>query len=229
MGGKVWVGGRSDGWKAVECRFRLGRREGDHLPSPSQACPALSARCSLEQPASLKPLPATVGSPGQRSDPAEPSALPCPALPRPAPPCPTPPRPQVNPAAKVSVKLVAQAGIGTVASGVAKANADVIQISGHDGGTGASPVSSIKHAGGPLEMGLAEVHQTLTQNGLRERVVLRADGGVRTGRDVLVAAALGGAPLAGAGWVAGRWLGGGRGGLCWWCALSLCQRGAAPA
>lgn len=99
---------------------------------------------------------------------------------------------QVNRAAKVSVKLVAQAGIGTVASGVAKANADVIQISGHDGGTGASPISSIKHAGGPVEMGLAEVHQTLTANGLRERVVLRVDGGLRTGRDVLVTAALGG-------------------------------------
>ena len=66
---------------------------------------------------------------------------------------------QVNPKSKVSVKLVAQAGIGTVASGVAKANADVIQISGHDGGTGASPVSSIKHAGGPVEMGLADTHQ----------------------------------------------------------------------
>jgi Conserved region in glutamate synthase len=68
---------------------------------------------------------------------------------------------QVSPSAKVSVKLVAQAGIGTVASGVAKANADIIQISGHDGGTGASPISSIKHAGGPIEMGLAETHQTV--------------------------------------------------------------------
>lgn len=68
-------------------------------------------------------------------------------------------RVQVNPNSKVSVKLVAQAGIGTVASGVAKANADIIQISGHDGGTGASPVSSIKHAGGPVEMGLADTHQ----------------------------------------------------------------------
>ena len=66
---------------------------------------------------------------------------------------------QVNPKSKVSVKLVAQAGIGTVASGVAKANADIIQISGHDGGTGASPLSSIKHAGGPMEMGLADAHQ----------------------------------------------------------------------
>jgi len=98
---------------------------------------------------------------------------------------------QVNPAAKVSVKLVAEAGIGVVASGVAKANADVIQISGHDGGTGASPISSIKHAGGPVEMGLAEVHQTLVRNELRERVTLRADGGVRNGRDVLMCAALG--------------------------------------
>ena len=98
---------------------------------------------------------------------------------------------QVAPAAKVSVKLVAQAGIGTVASGVAKANADIIQISGHDGGTGASPVSSIKHCGGPVEMGLAETHQSLVANELRERVVLRVDGGIRTGRDVLITAALG--------------------------------------
>ena len=97
----------------------------------------------------------------------------------------------MNERAKVSVKLVAQAGIGTVASGVAKANADIIQVSGHDGGTGASPISSIKHCGGPIEMGLAEVHQTLTTNGLRERVALRCDGGMRTGRDVLVTAALG--------------------------------------
>ena len=99
---------------------------------------------------------------------------------------------QVNRRAKVSVKLVAQAGIGTVASGVAKAGADVIQVSGADGGTGASPISSIKHAGGPVEMGLAEAHQTLVANGLRDRVVVRADGGMRSGRDVLVAAALGG-------------------------------------
>jgi glutamate synthase (ferredoxin) len=98
---------------------------------------------------------------------------------------------QVNAKCKVSVKLVAQAGIGTVASGVAKANADIIQISGHDGGTGASPVSSIKHAGGPVEMGLADAHQTLVANELRERVVLRADGGMRSGRDVLISAALG--------------------------------------
>jgi glutamate synthase (ferredoxin) len=99
---------------------------------------------------------------------------------------------QINPDAKVSVKLVAEAGIGVVASGVAKANADVIQVSGHDGGTGASPISSIKHAGGPVEMGLAEVHQTLVRNELRDRVVVRVDGGMRNGRDVLVSAALGG-------------------------------------
>ncbi|GLC45038.1 Ferredoxin-dependent glutamate synthase 1, chloroplastic/mitochondrial [Pleodorina starrii] len=98
---------------------------------------------------------------------------------------------QVNPKAKVSVKLVAEAGIGVVASGVAKANADIIQVSGHDGGTGASPISSIKHAGGPMEMGLAETHQTLVRNELRERVVLRVDGGVRNGRDVLLGALLG--------------------------------------
>ncbi|CAA6654040.1 unnamed protein product [Spirodela intermedia] len=98
---------------------------------------------------------------------------------------------QVNPKAKVSVKLVAEAGIGTVASGVAKGNADIIQISGHDGGTGASPVSSIKHAGGPWELGLAESHQTLIQNGLRERVLLRVDGGFKSGVDVLMAASMG--------------------------------------
>mmetsp|Transcript_9319 Transcript_9319/g.16479 ORF Transcript_9319/g.16479 Transcript_9319/m.16479 type:complete len:1638 (+) Transcript_9319:28-4941(+) len=98
---------------------------------------------------------------------------------------------QVNDRAKVSVKLVAEAGIGVVASGVAKANADVIQVSGHDGGTGASPISSIKHAGGPMEMGLAEVHQTLVRNELRERVVVRVDGGVRNGRDILLSAMLG--------------------------------------
>ncbi|KAL3637165.1 Ferredoxin-dependent glutamate synthase [Castilleja foliolosa] len=98
---------------------------------------------------------------------------------------------QVNPRAKVSVKLVAEAGIGTVASGVAKGNADIIQISGHDGGTGASPVSSIKHAGGPWELGLTETHQTLLQNGLRERVTLRVDGGFKSGYDVLMAAAMG--------------------------------------
>ncbi|KAL6530542.1 Ferredoxin-dependent glutamate synthase [Orobanche minor] len=98
---------------------------------------------------------------------------------------------QVNPKAKVSVKLVAEAGIGTVASGVAKGNADVIQISGHDGGTGASPVSSIKHAGGPWELGLTETHQTLLRNGLRERVILRVDGGFKSGFDVLMAAAMG--------------------------------------
>ncbi|GFY96133.1 glutamate synthase 2 [Actinidia rufa] len=98
---------------------------------------------------------------------------------------------QVNPRAKVSVKLVAEAGIGTVASGVAKGNADVIQISGHDGGTGASPISSIKHAGGPWELGLTETHQTLVENGLRERVILRVDGGFKSGVDVLMAAAMG--------------------------------------
>ncbi|AED90704.1 ferredoxin-dependent glutamate synthase [Arabidopsis thaliana] len=98
---------------------------------------------------------------------------------------------QINPNAKVSVKLVAEAGIGTVASGVAKGNADIIQISGHDGGTGASPISSIKHAGGPWELGLTETHQTLIANGLRERVILRVDGGLKSGVDVLMAAAMG--------------------------------------
>ncbi len=98
---------------------------------------------------------------------------------------------QVHPSAKVSVKLVAEIGIGTIAAGVAKANADVIQISGHDGGTGASPLSSIKHAGGPWELGLTEVHRSLMENGLRDRVLLRADGGLKTGWDVVMAALLG--------------------------------------
>lgn len=98
---------------------------------------------------------------------------------------------QANSESRVSVKLVAQDGIGTVASGVAKANADIIQVSGHDGGTGASPVSSIKHAGAPFELGLMETHEALLENGLRDRVVLRTDGGMRSGYDVLQAALLG--------------------------------------
>merc|ERR1719253_126052 len=89
----------------------------------------------------------------------------------------------VNPKAKVSVKLVAGAGIGTIASGVAKADADVIQVSGHDGGTGASPLSSIKHAGAPWELRLSEVHSTLYENDLRGRVTVRVDGGMKTGWD----------------------------------------------
>ena len=89
------------------------------------------------------------------------------------------------------MKLVAETGIGTIAAGVAKANADVIQVSGHDGGSGASPLSSIKHAGSPWEQGLAEVHQSLILNGLRDRVQLRVDGGLRTGWDVVFAAMLG--------------------------------------
>ncbi|MEM9682618.1 MAG: glutamate synthase large subunit [Pseudomonadota bacterium] len=98
---------------------------------------------------------------------------------------------QINPDASVCVKLVARTGIGTIAAGVAKANADVILISGHSGGTGASPQSSIKYAGIPWEMGLSEVHQVLTLNGLRHRVKLRVDGGLKTGRDVVIAAMLG--------------------------------------
>ena len=98
---------------------------------------------------------------------------------------------QVNPAADVSVKLVAQAGVGTVAAGVVKAGADLVLISGHSGGTGASPLSSIKNAGVSWELGLAETQQTLALNGLRERVRLRTDGGLQTGRDVIIAALLG--------------------------------------
>jgi glutamate synthase (ferredoxin) len=99
---------------------------------------------------------------------------------------------QINPKAQVSVKLVSEVGIGTIAAGVAKANADIIQISGHEGGTGASPLSSIKHAGSPWELGLTEVHRALMQNKLRSRVILRVDGGLRTGWDVLMAALMGG-------------------------------------
>ncbi len=98
---------------------------------------------------------------------------------------------QVNPRARICVKLVAETGVGTVAAGVAKANADIILISGHDGGTGASPLSSIKHAGLPWELGLAEAQQVLMLNGLRERVTLRTDGGLRNGRDIVMAALLG--------------------------------------
>ncbi len=96
-----------------------------------------------------------------------------------------------NPSARVSVKLVSEVGVGTVASGVAKAHADHILISGDTGGTGASPLTSIKHAGLPWELGIAETHQTLVLNNLRSRVVLQTDGGLRTGRDVVVAALLG--------------------------------------
>ncbi len=97
----------------------------------------------------------------------------------------------INPAARIGVKLVASRGVGTIAAGVAKAGATYVHLSGHAGGTGASPLSSIKHVGAPWELGLAEVHQTLLRNGLRDRVALRTDGGLRTGRDLLIAALLG--------------------------------------
>ena len=96
-----------------------------------------------------------------------------------------------NPLARVHVKLVAEMGVGTVAAGVSKAKADVVLISGHDGGTGASPLTSLKHAGGPWELGLAEAQQTLLLNGLRDRIVVQTDGQLKTGRDVVVAALLG--------------------------------------
>ncbi|CAA7615237.1 glutamate synthase large subunit [Magnetospirillum sp. UT-4] len=97
----------------------------------------------------------------------------------------------VNPAARISVKLVSEIGVGTVAAGVSKAKADHVTISGFDGGTGASPLTSIKHAGSPWEIGLAETHQTLVLNGLRKRIVVQVDGALRTGRDVVVGALLG--------------------------------------
>ncbi len=98
---------------------------------------------------------------------------------------------QINPRAKVTVKLVASSGVGTIAAGVAKAKADVILISGHNGGTGASPATSIKYAGLPWEMGLTEAHQVLAMNKLRDRITLRTDGGLRTGRDIVIAAMMG--------------------------------------
>jgi len=97
-----------------------------------------------------------------------------------------------NPQARVHVKLVAEVGVGTVAAGVSKAHADVVLISGHDGGTGASPLTSLKHAGAPWELGLAETQQTLLLNGLRDRIVVQVDGQLKTGRDVMIAALLGG-------------------------------------
>ncbi|MFD9735012.1 glutamate synthase large subunit [Umezawaea sp. NPDC059074] len=96
-----------------------------------------------------------------------------------------------NPAARIHVKLVSEVGVGTVAAGVSKAHADVVLISGHDGGTGASPLSSLKHAGGPWELGLAETQQTLLANRLRDRIVVQTDGQLKTGRDVVIAALLG--------------------------------------
>ncbi len=96
-----------------------------------------------------------------------------------------------NPSARVHVKLVSEVGVGTVAAGVSKAHADVVLISGHDGGTGASPLTSLKHAGGPWELGLAETQQTLLLNGLRDRIVVQTDGQLKTGRDVIIAALLG--------------------------------------
>jgi len=98
---------------------------------------------------------------------------------------------QINPRCKVTVKLVASSGVGTIAAGVAKAKADVILISGHNGGTGASPATSIKYAGLPWEMGLTEAHQVLAMNNLRDRVTMRTDGGLRTGRDIVMAAMMG--------------------------------------
>src|SRR5205085_2720817 len=97
----------------------------------------------------------------------------------------------VNPRARIGVKLVASTGVGIIAAGVAKAGADVITISGHDGGTGASPLSSIKNTGSPWEVGLAETQQVLVANRLRDRVSLRTDGGLRGGRDIVIAALLG--------------------------------------
>ena len=96
-----------------------------------------------------------------------------------------------NPDARISVKLVSEVGVGTIAAGVAKAHADVILISGHDGGTGASPLSSIKHAGLPWELGIAETNQVLLLNDLRSRVAIEVDGQMKTGRDVVIGALLG--------------------------------------
>src|SRR5436189_1666608 len=97
----------------------------------------------------------------------------------------------VNPDGQVSVKLVSEVGVGTVAAGVAKARADHVTISGYEGGTGASPLTSLKHAGSPWELGLAETHQTLVIHDLRSRIVVQTDGQLKTGRDIAIAALLG--------------------------------------
>ncbi|MGY8991195.1 MAG: glutamate synthase-related protein, partial [Rhodospirillales bacterium] len=97
----------------------------------------------------------------------------------------------VNPESRISVKLVSVIGVGTIAAGVAKAYADHVTIAGHEGGTGASPLTSIMHAGSPWEIGIAETHQTLVLNKLRSRIAVQVDGGLRTGRDVAMAALLG--------------------------------------
>jgi glutamate synthase (NADPH/NADH) large chain len=96
-----------------------------------------------------------------------------------------------NRAARINVKLVSKAGVGTIAAGLVKAKADVVLIAGHDGGTGASPISSIKHAGLPWELGLAETHQTLVKNRLRSRIVVQTDGQLKTGKDIAIATLLG--------------------------------------
>ena len=98
---------------------------------------------------------------------------------------------QINPKARISVKLVASSGIGTIAAGVAKAKADIILIAGHSGGTGATPQTSVKYVGIPWEMGLTEANQVLTLNNLRHKVTLKTDGGIKTGRDVVIAAMMG--------------------------------------
>ena len=96
-----------------------------------------------------------------------------------------------NPKARVHVKLVSEFGVGTIAAGVAKCHADVVLISGYDGGTGAAPLNAIKHAGTPWEIGLSETQQTLVLNGLRSRITVQCDGELKTGRDVVIAALLG--------------------------------------
>ncbi len=98
---------------------------------------------------------------------------------------------QANAKAKICVKLVAEAGVGTIAAGVAKGYADVVHIAGHDGGTGASPISSIKNAGSPWELGVAETQQVLVMNDLRGRIVVRTDGGMKSGRDIAMAGLFG--------------------------------------
>src|SRR6185295_14737013 len=96
-----------------------------------------------------------------------------------------------NPRARISVKLVSEVGVGTVAAGVAKAHSDVVLISGHDGGTGAAPLTSIKHGGTPWELGLAETQQVLVMNKLRDRIIVQVDGQIKTGRDVVIGALMG--------------------------------------
>ena len=151
-------------------------------PSPARAASCPATRCTRGSPRPGTPRRASASSARRRTTTSTPSRISTQLIHD---------LKNSNPRARVHVKLVAEVGVGTVAAGVSKANADVVLISGHDGGTGASPLTSLKHAGAPWELGLAETQQTLLLNGLRDRIVVQVDGQMKTGRDVVIAALLG--------------------------------------